>query len=141
MLAFTIGFLKSDYIGSTKNNYATFKEKIFNENKREKMANVVAVILAIVVDLITILITIGSTMYSWNNILPQLLGIELVQINFVQAFGFAYLFNLLFKSTKSYDKKSKKDEDKESKENAKKEEKTEGTTTANNLISEEQHIE
>ena len=71
------------------------------------MSKIVSAILIVVFELISILITIGVTMYSWNNILPQLLNVELVQINFGQAFGFAYLFNLFFGISKSDDKKSK----------------------------------
>lgn len=53
-------------------------------------------------------------MYPLNNILPQLLNIELAQINFLQAFGFVYLFNLFFEISKSDDKMSK--DNKENKE-------------------------
>ena len=90
------------------------------------MAKVVSVILTIVFELISILITIGVTMYSWNNILPQLLNVELVQINFWQAFGFAYLLHLLFGISKSKDKKSKEDKEKENNEIAEKHDNTEG---------------
>ena len=48
-------------------------------------------------------------MYSWNNILPLLLNVELAQINFWQAFGFAYWFNLLFGFSKFDEKKFKED--------------------------------
>lgn len=113
VLAFTILCLRSDYASEAKSVYAKFKETIFNKSKKEKMAKVVAAILIVVFELISILIIIGLIMYCWNNILTQLLNIELVQINFVQALGFGYLFNFLFGISKSYDKKSK--EDKESK--------------------------
>ena len=111
VLAFTIGFLKSDYTSGAKSEYAELKEEIFNKSKKEKMAKVVSAILIIVFELVSILITIGVTMYSWNNILPQLLNVELVQINFGQAFGFAYLFHLLFGISKSDDKKSKENKE------------------------------
>lgn len=109
VLAFTIGCLRANYFSSAKSEYKELKEKIFNKSKREKMAKVLSVILVIFFELISILITIGVVMYSWNNIIPQLLNVELVQINFAQAFGFAYLFNLLFGVSKSADKKSKED--------------------------------
>lgn len=116
VLAFTIGCLRTDYLSSAKSEYSDLKEKIFDKNKKEKMAKVVSVILVVILELISILITILVVMYSWNNILPQLLNIELVQINFGQAFGFAYLFNLLFGVSKSDDKKSKENKENESKE-------------------------
>lgn len=115
VLAFTIGCLRSNYLSSAKSEYADFKEKIFSRSKKEKMAKVVSVILVVIFEIISIFITIWVVMYSWNNILPQLLNVELVQINFGQAFGFAYLFNLLFGIYESDNKKSKEDKEKESK--------------------------
>lgn len=114
VLAFTIGRLRSDYFGEAKSDYAELKEEMFNKSKKENMSKIVSAILIVVLELISILITIGVTMYSWNNILPQLLNVELVQINFGQAFGFAYLFNLFFGISESDDKKSK--DNKENKE-------------------------
>lgn len=113
MLAFTISCLRANYLSSAKSEYENFKEKLFKKSKKEKIAKVVSVILVIIFDLISILITIWVVMYSWNNILPQLLNIELVQIDFWQALGFSYLFNLLFSvsASKSNYKKSKKDKD------------------------------
>lgn len=73
------------------------------------MAKVVLVLLVIIFEIGSILIAVVVTMYSWNNILPRLLNVELAQINFGQAFGFAYLFNLLFGFSKSEEKKSKED--------------------------------
>lgn len=115
VLAFTIGCLRSNYLSSAKSEYADLKEKIFSRSKKEKMAKVVSVILVVIFEIISIFITIWVVMYSWNNILPQLLNVELVQINFGQAFGFAYLFNLLFGIYESDNKKSKEDKEKESK--------------------------
>lgn len=139
VLAFTIGCLRSNYISSAKSEYAELKEKIFNKSKKEKMAKVVSAILIVVFELISILITIGVTMYSWNNILPQLLNVELVQINFGQAFGFAYLFHLLFGISKSDNKKAK--EDKENKENAEKKEDAEESTIETEFVSEDNLVE
>lgn len=107
VLAFTIGCLRSNYLSSAKSEYAELKEKIFNKSENEKMAKVVSVVLVVIFELISILIAIWVVMYFWNNILPQLLNVELVQINFEQAFGFTYLFNLLFGLSKSDSKKSK----------------------------------
>ena len=73
------------------------------------MAKIVLVLLVIIFEIGSILIAVGVTIYSWNNILPRLLNVELAQINFWQAFGFAYLFNLLFGFSKSDEKKSKED--------------------------------
>ena len=141
VLAFTIGYLRSDCTSGVKSEYAKLKEEIFKKSKKEKMAKVVSVILIVVFELISILITIGVTMYSWNNILPQLLNVELVQINFWQAFGFAYLFNLLFGISKSEDKKSKEDKEKENNEIAEKHDNTEEETIEAELVSEDAPIE
>ena len=99
VLTFTIGCLRASYLGSAKSKKC----------QKDKTAKVKSVL----VELTSILIAVGGVMYSWNNILPQLLNIELVRINFVQAFGFAYLFNLLFGVSKTDDKKSKQDKDNE----------------------------
>lgn len=115
VLTFTIGCLRSNYFDSAKSKYEDFKGKLFEKSKKEKVAKVISVLLAIIFEIISILITVGITMYSWNNILPQLLNVELVQINFWQALGFAYLFNLLFGVSKSDDKKSKEDKNSDSK--------------------------
>lgn len=110
VLAYTIGSLRADYYNRAKSEYEDLKkEKIFEKIKNPKVAKVVLVLLIIVFEILSILIAVGVTMYSWNNILPRLLNIELVQINFGQAFGFAYLFNLLFVFSKSDEKKSKED--------------------------------
>ena len=139
VLAFTIGCLRSDYFGGAKSEYAKLKEEIFNKSKKEKMSKIVSAILIVVFELISILITIGVTMYSWNNILPQLLNVELVQINFGQAFGFAYLFNLFFGISKPDDKKSK--DNKENKEIAEEKVDTKEYTIETNLISDDEPIE
>ena len=115
VLAFTIGRLRANYFGSAKSEYEDIKGTLLEKSKKEKIAKVVSVLLVIIFKIISILITVGITMYSWNNILPQLLNVELVQINFWQALGFAYLFNLLFGISKSDDKKSKKDKNSNSK--------------------------
>ena len=141
VLAFTIGCLRSDYTSGAKSEYAKLKEEIFKKSKKEKIAKVVSVILIVVFELISILITIGVTMYSWNNILPQLLNVELVQINFWQAFGFAYLFHLLLGISKSENKKSKEDKEKENNEIAEKKDDTEEETIEAELASEDDPIE
>lgn len=115
VLAFTIGCLRVNYFVSAKSEYEELKGKLFEKSKEEKMAKVVSVLLVIILKIISILIAVGVTMYSWNNILPQLLNVELVKINFWQALGFAYLFNLLFGVSKSDDKKTKKDKNSNSK--------------------------
>ena len=114
VLAFAIGRLRANYFGSAKSEYEDLKGKLFKKVKKEKMAKIVSVLLVIIFEIISILITVGITMYSWNNILPQLLNVDLVQINFWQALGFAYLFNLLFGVSKSDGKKSKEDKNSKS---------------------------
>ena len=143
VLVFTIGCLKTDYISEVKFEYAKIKEKIFERCQKKKMTKivkkkivkVVPVILIVIFSVISIFITIWITMYSWNNILPQLLNVELVKINLGQAFCFAYIFNLIFGISKSDDKKSKKN--KENKEDFEKKENTDETT----IISEDKPID
>ena len=109
MLTFTIGCLRADYKKEVKSEYAEYKEKIFNKSKKENMSKVIAAILAVLLLLVSILVAVWATMYSWNTILPQLLNLELVQINFKEAFGFAYLFHLFFGISRSASKKLKKE--------------------------------
>ena len=139
LLAVTIGSLRSDYASRSKSEYAKLKKEIFKKSQKEKMAKIVSGILTVMYELIVLLITIRITMYSWNNILPQLLNVELVQLNFWQAFGFAYLFHILFGISNSTDKKSK--EEKENNEIAEKNDNTEKETIEAELVSEDDPIE
>lgn len=115
VLALTIGCLRDNYFDSAKSEYEDLKGKLFEKSKKEKMAKVVSVLLVIIFEIISILIVVGVTMYSWNNILPQLLNVELVQINFWQALGFDCLFILFFGVSISDYKKSKEDKNSGSK--------------------------
>ena len=80
-----------------------------HRSKSEKKAKVLSAIASTLWALFSIFVTILLVMHSWNSIMPQLLKVELVQINFAQAFCFAYLFNLLFRVPESHDKKAKED--------------------------------
>lgn len=108
ILSFTIDYLRSNYFFNIKSNY-------IENQKYENISNVWLIITIITVEIVSILIAVGLTMYSWNNILPQLLNIDLVQINFWQAFGFACLFNMIFGFSKSDKEISKKDKNEETK--------------------------
>lgn len=112
VLAFTLECLRCNYRSSVKSTYIQIRGEILNKSMPEKMAKVISVILTIIFELISILITIWVGMYSWNNILPQVLNVELGQINFIQAFSFAYIFNLFFGISSSNCKKSKDDDSK-----------------------------
>ena len=115
VLTFTIGNLRANYYGSAKKEYKKLKEKIFEKCQKEKMAKVVSILLIILFEVIAILIAVFTTMYSWNNILPKLLNVELVQINFLQAIGFGYLFNLLFGHSNDDSKENNKKSDSKNK--------------------------
>lgn len=115
VLALTISCLRATYFSSTKSDYEELKKKIFERSKKEKMSKVISVLLVIIFEFISILVAVWVTMYSWNDILPQLLNVELVKINFWQAFGFAYIFNLLFGHSESDSKKSKEEKNTDSK--------------------------
>ncbi len=138
ILVFTIDCLRKNYIYSAKAEYKKLKRKIFKKSKKEKMVKAVSIFITIIDKLITIIITVCVTMYSWNNIIPQLLNVELVQINFLQALAFAFLFNLLFRVSKSDGKSSKadkKNEDKEEQLKTKNDTVFEETTKAEDSIS------
>lgn len=107
IVTFTITCLRNNYVWSIKSNYGEFKDEILNRSKSEKKAKVLSVIFTGLLTLFLIFVTIWLVMHSWNIIIPQLLKVELVQINFAQAFSFAYLFNLLFRVSGSHDKKVK----------------------------------
>ena len=109
IVTFTIACLRHNYVWSIKSDYGEFKVEILNRSKSEKKAKVLSVIFTVLWTLFSIFVTIWLVMHSWNSIMPQLLKVDLVQINFVQAFSFAYLFNLLFRVPESHDKKAKED--------------------------------
>lgn len=97
ILALTIKLLKEDIQFDVKNNYFTLKD-YFLEKNIKNLAKQISAILAIVFVLIQIIITIVAMKYSWNTILPDLLNIKLVHINFWQAFSFAYVLNLILRT-------------------------------------------
>lgn len=109
IVTFTIVCLRHNYACSIKSDYEGLKAKIFNRSKNEKTAKVLSVIVSVLWVLFSIFVTIWLVMYSWNSVMPQVLNVELERINFTQAFGFAYLCNLLFRVPKSHDKKAKED--------------------------------
>ena len=109
ILIYTIDSLRYDYLGKAKSDYNDLREKAISLDINEKKANVITVIIVVVVDLISILISVWLTMYTWNNILPQLINVDFVQINFVQALAFSYIFHSLFKKSASTDPNPKED--------------------------------
>ena len=104
ILSFTIGFLRSNYVSAMKSAYIEKKGE-------EKIVNVFLVITLIIVEIISIIIATALLKYSWNNILPNMLKVDLVQINFWQAFGFAFLFNAFFRFPYKDEEKSKTDKE------------------------------
>ena len=67
------------------------------------------VLLTTVFVLISIIFDVCVVMYSWNNILPQLLNIELVKINFWQASRFGFLCNFIIGVHRRNNEKSEND--------------------------------
>ena len=119
--------LKTDFVASIKHTYENINSNLFNmiqkeanlnatpldtlqTEKKEKLAKILSVILTTLLETLSILATVLFVMYSWNKILPNLLNLELCQIDFVQSFGFAFLFNCLFVTRKLEDKKPKSTE-------------------------------
>ncbi len=109
VLVCTIACLRFNYLDRAESDYAVIKKECFNETKKEEIAKDVAAILIIAFELISILITAGLIMYFWNNILPQLLNVKLVEINFIQSMLFYCLFNGLCEIPKFNYKNSKGD--------------------------------
>ena len=107
IVTYTIACLRNNYAWSIKYDYREFKA--LNKNKNAKKAKALSAIASALWALFSIFVTILLVMHSWNSIMPQLLKVDLVQINFAQAFSFAYLFNLLFRVPESHDKKAKED--------------------------------
>ena len=130
ILSFTFsgltGVYYSDFI---KNAYKYFK-KAFNEKKAGKELNlkqkiIVLFKLPLLIKTIfciitTIILTILGVNYSWNVILPNLLCIELVKINYLQSAIFVFFANQAFGKpnnesitdffNKKLDKEDKEDE-------------------------------
>ena len=109
IVTFTIACLRHNYVWSIKSDYREFKVEILNRSESEKRAKVLSVIFTVLWTLFSIFVTIWLVMHSWNRVIPELLNIELAQIDFAQAFSFAYLFNLLFRVPESHDKEAKED--------------------------------
>ena len=108
VLNVAIGSLRTDFISDIKSGYAKINGEIFNLIQKERIAKILSAIFTALLEIISIVIYILVVMYSWNNILPNLLNIELCHIGFVQALCFIFLFNLVFGISKLKYKKSKK---------------------------------
>ena len=109
ILAFTLGCLRGGYLRGAKNQYLELKIDYMEKDKSEKVAKVLSLIISGAIYLINIIISVLVTEYTWNNIIPQLLNIDLIKINFWQAFAFGYIFHLFFgHASSSNDDKSKK---------------------------------
>ena len=128
MLMYAINGLRTNYAVKAETQYAKLKEKIFNKSKKEKMSKVVSLILTVVFELILICINVWVVMYTWNSILPQLLKIELFQINFVHAIGFSGVCYWLFPSKNSDNNEHQEDEESKNTEKVEETEKEENET-------------
>ena len=111
VLSYAIGSLRKDFISDIKSGYAKINGKVFNMIQKEKVSKILSAIFMALLGTISIFITVWVVMYSWNNILPNLLDIELCHIDFAQTLGFAFLFNLVFGISKSEDTKSKNEDE------------------------------
>lgn len=109
ILSFGITALKSNYFERAKSEYEGFTEKLCKKSWPEGSVKIATVLLTTVFVLISIIFDVWVVMYAWNNILPQLLNIELVQINFWQALGFSFLCNLVIGVPERNNEKSKND--------------------------------
>jgi len=113
ILAFAIGGIKTNYISDAKLAYKKTKKEISKKYSKENKIKALSLIIAVLMVLISILITVWTLMYSWNNIIPQLLNIELAHINIAEAFCFAYLLNLILGTSKTNDYSEKNNHYKE----------------------------
>lgn len=109
ILALAIGGIRSDYFGETKAEYGNYKKEIANKCSTERKAKILTAILILLIMAISIGISVITVMYSWNSILPHVLNVELVKINFIQALCFTYVAHRVFGVPKSNDSKNKKD--------------------------------
>lgn len=109
ILSFVITALKSDYFERAKSEYEGFTQKFCKKSWPEESIKLATVLLTTVFVLISIIFDVYVVMYFWNNILPQLLNIELVKINFWQALGFGFLCNLVIGDSRRNNEKSEND--------------------------------
>jgi len=115
VLAFAIGYLRHDYRNQYNTTYEKLKKSISKKFEIKELGKVVSIILSILNVAVSVVLAVWVLIYSWNNILPQLLNIDMIKINFVQAVGFLYIFNLVFgvSKIKSNDKEEANKEEKD----------------------------
>ena len=101
ILTIAIGSIRANY--TPKNKYTSLNNKIIKASENEKISKTVSTIFIIIIEVISIIIAVVATMYSWNYILPELLGIELVHINAIQALGFFWLLHIIFSKSQKDD--------------------------------------
>ena len=104
ILHYTIYSLITNYGSSITSSYKVCKEKIFSSFENENTEKFLAIIFFILLELLNVFVV----MHSWNNIIPQILNVELTQINFGKAFVFSFLFKIFFGFYRADDKDSKK---------------------------------
>lgn len=114
VLSFTISYLKTSFLGNIKYNYHSVLSEF--EEHGEKKSKIFSGIATAVITILNIVIASWLFMYSWNNILPGLLNIEMVKITFIQSVCFSYILNLILGTTiPSESSKKDKKKDKSSK--------------------------
>lgn len=115
VLFWAINGLRTNYFGDLKSSYNEIKKMFLDWFEKERWAKVLSILLIAVIITISMLITVYCVMYSWNTIMPQLIGVDLVHIDFIQALGFSFIVNRIFRVSSSNNyKKTKKNESKNS---------------------------
>ena len=88
VLFIIVNCIRYNSISTAEFEYEDIKKEVGNEIHEEKQARNVSVILFVLFEIIFVLITARMLMYFWNNMLTQILGVKLMEINFIQTLGF-----------------------------------------------------
>ena len=115
VLVFTIECLKIDYVDSAEKLCESIVKK-YPENMKKETARIFSSIITGVIVIVLLLITAFVVKYFWNYTLPQMINYELIKINYMQAFGFSFLFHKIFGTQSSNNLKEDKEEDEEASE-------------------------
>lgn len=107
ILSYAISGIRCGYFSNAIVEYRKCEEEVNKKGKYGTGVKVFAALVVVAIYAISTSISVAAIMYSWNNILPYLLNVELVKINFIQAFGFGYVFYKLIGFAKNTNSKKK----------------------------------
>lgn len=104
ILLLVIASIRANHISNVSFLHIKIKKALSNklmENRKwdiqfERTIDVFSLIASILLVAVSIIFYINLLVHSWNVILPNLFGLELYHINFIQAFAFAAVANYIF---------------------------------------------